>query len=138
MDELKLIFDQLIKLTLNKELFYLLLLTVGFFYCNSIVATYKGRDPYSLSLYDRFFGSLKYLLEEVSGNPVQKINVLFAIAVFFCVIGFLFCFFYMLCFKSMFDSKILVFVFIFLFILFVTIPVCEKFTRARYKLTPKN
>lgn len=121
------------KLSGNKELFCLLALIIACFYINMIIGTWKGGDPLTIQVLDRFKDLTIYLFKEMTGDVVQKINALFSIGLFFLLFGTGSCIFYDYYKKSVINKDLVIGVIVLLFAFIITMPICANYTRARYE-----
>lgn len=117
---------------LNYYFFIIAAIIVVGLLINMIVGTYKGRDPYSIMIFDRIKDLFKYTCEELSGRFVQKINAVLSITLLLFGIVTFVAFMWKYLFAPIFDPLLFVLFFSFMFFFFLSMPFCAMFTRARY------
>lgn len=116
----------------NERMFWLLAIIILGFFINMIIGTWKGRDPYTIQLWDRLVDAIKYLFSEMVGDVTQKINALFSISVFVFLIGSIVFLFVDYVGKPVLNKDLIVLSIVLVIILCLAMPICTHYTRPRY------
>jgi hypothetical protein len=114
------------------RIYFLLLAIVFFSGINLWIKNIKGRKSYLTQLIETFKDLISYLIGEGRGNVVQKINALLGLVLLLCSLVFLFLYAHSYYVQNSPSTTFLVILVSSVICLFVTVPLCAKYTRYRY------